>query len=203
MRDEDSTPAPHRYLAAILRETPTLKGPAGSTPLRMFLSLMPLPVAVATTSELMLSHSHNAVRMVLLGALVDRWVLKPPVPQGTPGSDSSSSASATNDTKGRAQAGNGVGKQAKARPESTHGTNSSARTGARASAKTNSSGSRHAQGEYPDGVAQFWDLLREFLLGDPVKGVRLAVLDAVVQVGDGVVWWWWGGGSTAALWCPR
>ena len=35
---------------------------------------------------------------------------------------------------------------------------------------------------YPSGVAQFWDLLREFLLGDPVKGVRLAVLNAAVQV---------------------
>ena len=161
----------------------------------MYLSLMPLPIAVATTSELMLSHSHNAVRIVLhppaaaaaaaaaaeapppshhpnissphqpitpppqvrivlLGALVDTWLAKPPILESAAGGTTGDTATA----KASGKAPNG------------------------SRAKSGTFGTSGDCGDYPSGVAQFWDLLREFLLGDPVKGVRLAVLNAAVQV---------------------
>lgn len=124
----------------------------------MYLSLMPLHIAVATTSELMLSHSHNAVRIVLLGALVDTWLAKPPIPE-----------SAARDTT---RAATTIKAPAKAPGKAPNGSR----------AKSGTSGTSGDCGDYPSGVAQFWDLLREFLLGDPVKAVRLAVLNAAVQV---------------------
>ena len=127
----------------------------------MYLSLMPLPVAVATVSELMHSHSHNAVRLVLLCALVDMWLANPPTPSDAPK---------------RAVASPPGGSETSGRETSSKVT--APRPGFTCPANLVSS----ISGDYPNGVVQFWDLLREFLLGDPVKGVRLAVLNAVAQV---------------------
>ena len=51
-------------LSVMMAASPQLKGDFAAKPLRMFFSLWPLPTAVATASEIMLSSSNSAVRLV-------------------------------------------------------------------------------------------------------------------------------------------